>query len=110
MVGLLFMEHGTAKLFGFPAPGPALHGLEIPAALIEAVGGLMVALGAYTRFAAFILSGEMALAYFLAHFPRSFFPIANGGDAAVLYCFIFFYFVFAGGGPWSVDRLALKQE
>ena len=78
--------------------------------LILAVGALVLLLvGAYTRIVAFILSGEMAFAYFMAHAPRSVYPLANGGELAVLFCFIFFYFIFAGGGPWSVDRVALKQ-
>ena len=77
---------------------------------IEVVGGILLLVGAYTRVVAFILAGDMAVAYFMAHFPRSFFPAMNGGDAAVLFCFIFFYIFFAGGGPWSVDRVALKQD
>lgn len=107
VVGLLFMEHGLAKLFGFPVASmhPAVFQLLWFAALIETVGGLLLALGLFTRYAAFIMSGEMAIGYFLAHFPKSFFPIANGGDAAVLYCFIFFYIFVAGGGCWSVDQL-----
>jgi len=76
---------------------------------IEIVGGILLLIGAYTRVVAFILAGDMAVAYFMAHFPRSFFPSANSGDAAVLFCFVFFYLVFAGGGPWSVDR-GLKQD
>jgi putative oxidoreductase len=78
--------------------------------VIEVVGGILLLLGAYTRVVAFILAGDMAFAYFMAHFPRSFFPAVNGGDAAVLYCFVFLYLLFAGGGPWSVDRVALKQN
>jgi putative oxidoreductase len=77
---------------------------------IEVVGGILLLVGAYTRVVAFILAGDMAVAYFMAHFPRSFFPAMNGGDAAVLFCFTFFYIFFAGGGPWSVDRVALKQD
>ncbi len=110
VVALLFLEHGLSKLFGFPVPGPALNGLLILAAILESVGALLLAAGAYTRIVAFILSGEMAVAYFMAHAPRSFYPLANGGDAAVLYCFIFLYLAFAGGGPISVDRLVLKQD
>ena len=70
----------------------------------------MLLVGAYTRIVAFILSGEMAFAYFMAHAPRSFYPLANGGEAAILFCFIFLYFAFAGGGAWSVDRAVLKQD
>ena len=78
--------------------------------LIEIVGGILLCLGVYTRIVAFILAGDMAVAYFLAHAPRSFFPAVNGGDAAILYCFVFFYIFFAGGGAWSVDRGLLKQD
>jgi putative oxidoreductase len=107
MAGLLFMEHGMSKLFNFP-PGP-LHP-SFPALLwfagvLECFGGALVALGLLTRPVAFLLSGEMAIGYFTAHAPRNFFPMVNGGDAAVLYCFVFLYLVFAGGGAWSVDRI-----
>jgi putative oxidoreductase len=106
VAALIFMEHGTQKLLGFPPsenPGPALFSLIGLAGLLELVGGFLLALGLFTRPVAFILSGEMAVAYFMAHAPRSFFPILNGGDAAILYCFVFLYLFFAGGGPWSVD-------
>jgi putative oxidoreductase len=109
VVALLFLQHGLSKVFGFPVPGPSLSGLLILAAFLETVGAVLLLVGAYTRIVAFILSGEMAFAYFMAHAPRSVYPLANGGELAVLFCFIFFYFVFAGGGPWSVDRVALKQ-
>jgi putative oxidoreductase len=109
VVGLLFLEHGLSKVFGFPAPGPALNGLLILAALLETVGALLFLVGVYTRIVAFILSGQMALAYFIAHAPRSFFPLANGGQLAILFCFLFLYFAFAGGGAWSVDRSILNQ-
>lgn len=107
IVGLLFLEHGSAKLLGFP-PGtaaPALGSLLWFSGLIELVGGALVAVGLFTRCAAFIASGEMAFAYFLSHAPNGFFPMYNRGDAAVLYCFVFLYLAFAGGGPWSLDRL-----
>jgi len=110
LVALLFVAHGTQKLFGFPAAGPSLTPLLTVQAIIELVGGILLVLGIYTRAVAFILSGDMAVAYFMAHFPRSFFPSANGGDAAVLFCFVFFYLIFAGGGAWSVDRALLKQD
>ena len=110
VAALLFLEHGLSKVFGFPAAGPPLHGLLILAALLETVGALFLLVGAYTRVVAFVLSGEMAFAYFMAHEPRSFFPLVNGGDAAILFCFVFLYLAFAGGGPWSIDRLALKQR
>ena len=111
VVGLLFLQHGLSKVFNFPAPSPvpSLHGLLILAAFLETVGAVMFLVGAYTRIVAFILSGEMAFAYFMAHAPRSFYPVVSGGELAVIYCFIFFYFVFAGPGPLSVDRAALKQ-
>ena len=112
MVGLLFMEHGTAKLLGFPASpsaAPALFGLLWFSGLIELVGGALVAVGLFTRIAAFIMSGEMAIGYFMVHAPRNFFPMLNQGDAAVLYCFIFLYFAVAGGGDWSLDRLISRR-
>jgi putative oxidoreductase len=110
VAALVFLQFGLAKLFGFPVAGPPLHGLIIPAAIIETFGSLLLLVGLFTRWAAFIMSGEMAFAYFLAHAPKSFYPAANGGSLAVLYCFVFLYFVFAGGGPWSLDRVALKQD
>jgi len=112
MVGLLFMEHGTGKLLGFPASptaAPALFGLLWFSGLIELVGGALVAVGLFTRIAAFIMSGEMAIGYFMVHAPRNFFPMLNQGDAAVLYCFIFLYFAVAGGGDWSLDRLISRR-
>ena len=106
VIALLFFSHGLSKMFGFPAPTmPALFTLSWFSGAIEFVGGGLLALGLFSRSAAFIVSGEMACAYFLSHAPRGFFPQLNGGDAAILYCFIFFYFVFAGAGPWSLDAL-----
>lgn len=110
VVALLFIAHGTQKYIGFPAAGPPMSPLLYVQGVIEIVGGVLLLVGAYTRVVAFILCGDMAVAYFLAHFPRSFFPSLNGGDAAVLFCVIFLYLVFAGGGAWSVDHGALKQE
>ena len=107
MTGLLFMEHGMSKLFDFP-PGtlhPAFPALLWFAGVLECFGGALVAAGLFTRVVAFLLSGEMAIGYFMFHFPKSFFPLQNGGDAAVLYCFVFLYLALAGGGEWSVDRL-----
>jgi putative oxidoreductase len=111
VIGLLFLQHGLSKVFNFPAPSPvpSLSGLMILAAFLETVGALLFVVGAYTRIVAFILSGEMAFAYFMAHAPRSFYPVVNAGELAVIYCFIFLYFAFAGGGPLSVDRAALNQ-
>jgi putative oxidoreductase len=110
VVALLFIEHGLQKYFGFPSAGPPMTTLLYVQGVIEIVGGILLLIGAYTRVVAFILAGDMAVAYFMAHFPRSFFPAVNGGDAAVLYCFAFFYIFFAGGGAWSLDRAALKQD
>jgi putative oxidoreductase len=110
IVALLFLEHGLQKYFGFPSAGPPMTSLLYVQGVIEIVGGILLLVGAYTRVVAFILAGDMAAAYFMAHFPRSFFPALNGGDAAVLFCFVLFYLFFAGGGSWSVDRAALKQN
>jgi putative oxidoreductase len=106
IAGLLFLEHGLSKYFGFPAP-PSFQvvGVLWFAGAIEIVAGALVAIGLFTRVAAFIASGEMAFAYFMAHFPKSFFPIVNGGDAAVLYCFIFLFIAVEGGGPWGIDAM-----
>jgi putative oxidoreductase len=107
-VALLFMQHPFAKFFGFPHEA-ILDNLQ-PfslvwiAGVIELVGGILVLIGLFTRPAAFILSGEMAVAYFMAHAPRSFFPLLNGGEAAVFFCFAFLYLAFAGAGLWSVDH------
>ncbi|HEX9449540.1 MAG TPA: DoxX family protein [Dongiaceae bacterium] len=110
--GLIFLEHGTQKLFGFPATDhmPDTFTLAWFAGILEAFGGLLVALGLFTRQAAFIVSGEMAAAYFMVHFPKSFFPALNGGDAAILFCFLFLYLVFAGPGPLSLDALRRGQR
>ncbi len=105
VVALLFFEHGLAKLTGFPSPRmPDPLTLSWFAGLLEFVGGALLAAGLFTRTTAFILSGEMAFAYFISHAPRDFFPLLNGGDAAILYCFIFFYIAFAGGGAVGVDN------
>ena len=111
VVGLLFLEHGLSKVFNFPAPSPvpSLSGLLILAAILETIGAALFLVGAFTRIVAFILAGEMAFAYFMAHAPRSFYPVVNAGELAVLFCFIFLYFAFAGGGPLSVDGAMLKQ-
>ena len=104
--GLLYLEHGTQKLLNFPPrEGGAVELFSFYgfAGALELVGGLLLVLGLFTRPVAFILSGMMAVAYFMAHAPKSFFPAVNGGDAAILFCFVFLYLVFAGGGPWSLD-------
>ncbi|MCZ7856757.1 MULTISPECIES: DoxX family protein [Agrobacterium] len=106
MTALLFISHGTQKLFGFPASQMegSLPTMLLVAALLEFVGGVLVLIGLFTRPVAFILSGQMAVAYFIAHGPKSFFPALNGGDAAVLFCFIFLYLFVAGPGAFSVDE------
>jgi putative oxidoreductase len=106
---LLFIEHGLVKLIGFPpgaAPGPQpLLTLLGIAGLIEAVGGVLVLLGLATRPAALVMSGEMAVGYFMFHAPESLYPAINGGDAAILFCFIFLYLFAAGPGAWSLDQM-----
>jgi putative oxidoreductase len=113
VAALLFMEHGLMKLFHFPAPQPGapdpLPMMLVVAAWLEVVGGGLLALGLFTRPVAFLLSGEMAAAYFLAHAPQGFYPALNGGEAAVLYCFAFLYLAFAGGGEWSLDAQVRKR-
>lgn len=109
--GLAFLAHGTMKWLNFP-PGTMNVTLTSPsgiAGIIELVFGTLIVLGLFTRPAAFLCSGTMAAAYFIAHFPRSFFPVLNGGDAALLFCFVFFYLVFAGPGPWSLDAIVRKK-
>jgi putative oxidoreductase len=115
MAGLLFMQHGLNKMFDFPpTPTHATYELFtlVPgiAGILEALGGLLLVLGLFTRPVAFLLSGEMAIAYFRAHAPRSFFPFLNGGDLAVLYCFVFLYLAVAGGGAWSLDQFFLREK
>jgi putative oxidoreductase len=106
VVALLFIEHGTQKLFGFPAIATQPAAMTLPwfAAVLEMFGGALVLLGLFTRPVAFLLSGEMAVAYWIAHFPRNPFPAINGGDAAILYCFVFLFIAIAGAGAWSLDR------
>jgi putative oxidoreductase len=114
MAALLLMQHGTQKLLNFPPADdyqfPELVSLRFLAGFLELFGGALLALGLLTRPVAFILSGEMAVAYFMAHAPRGFFPVQNGGELAALYCFVFLYFVFAGGGAWSLDALWRRHE
>ena len=102
-VALVFFEHGLSKLFGFPAQAVTPFTLHWLAGAIEFTGGALLIAGLFTRTAAFIAAGEMAFAYFLSHAPHGFYPILNRGDGAVLFCFIFLYIAFAGGGPWSLD-------
>jgi putative oxidoreductase len=105
VAALLFMEHGTQKLFGFPASefSPSIMTLPWFAGVLEVFGGAALLLGVFTRPVAFVLSGQMAVAYWMAHAPGSAFPVVNGGDAAILFCFVFLYIVFAGPGAWSLD-------
>jgi putative oxidoreductase len=110
MTGLLFLQHGLNKLFNFPpsathAPYNLFSLSPGLAGLLETFGSLLVIFGLFTRPVAFLLSGEMAIGYFMVHAPRSFFPFLNGGDLAVLYCFTFLYLAVAGGGAWSLERL-----
>jgi putative oxidoreductase len=110
VVGLLFLCHGLSKLVHFPVPpGGAPPQLVYTAGPIELVCGALVALGLFTSAAAFLASGEMAVGYFTAHFPRGFFPIANGGELAVLYCFAFLFISAHGGGDWSIDKLRKRR-
>ena len=122
VVGLVFLQHGTQKILHFPAalappggggPRPAMPPLMAmlggASGWIELVGGILIVIGLFTRPVAFLISGEMAIAYFMAHAPRSPFPILNGGDLAVTFCFVFLYLAFAGGGPLSVDGMMKKK-
>jgi putative oxidoreductase len=112
--GLILLQYGTAKLFGWPAVEMfenlkwlSLFGI---AGMFELIGGTLLILGLFTRPVAFILSGEMAAAYFIEHFPRSFFPVQSEGDLAVSLCFAFLYLAVAGGGPWSLDAVMRKAN
>jgi putative oxidoreductase len=110
MTGLLFLEHGTAKMLDFPhqqnhvawALGSLNPGVQ---GLLELVGGLLIAFGLFTRPVAFILAGDVAVAYFWRHAPNGFFPLLNGGELAIVYCFVFLYLFVAGAGVWSLDHL-----
>ncbi len=116
VAALLFLEHGSQKLFGFPTPNPAAGGMPATfsliwdAAILEFAGGLLLLFGAFTRPVAFVLSGEMAVAYWMAHAPRGPFPALNGGDAAILFCFVFLYLAVSGGGAWSVDQFRQRRD
>jgi putative oxidoreductase len=113
VAALLFFEHGTQKLMGYP-PGQPYTGfpnfsLLGIAGMLEFVGGLLLLVGLFTRPMAFIMSGEMAVGYFRAHLPRNFFPILNMGEITVMLCFFFLFLSAAGAGPWSLDRLWRKK-
>jgi putative oxidoreductase len=104
IAGLMFMLHGTQKLFGWPGgKGGGAQGLMLVGGVVELVCGALIAIGLLTSIAAFLASGEMAVAYFKAHFPQGPLPILNQGELAVLYCFVFLYIAAAGAGIWSVD-------
>src|ERR1700736_3953764 len=107
--GLELLQHGTGKILGFPVVPNWAHvqitSLTGLGGLIELVGGILFTIGLFTRPVAFILSGFTAVAYFMAHASKGFYPVLNGGELAALYCFVFLYFVFAGAGPWSADAL-----
>lgn len=113
--GFLMLWHGSQKLFAFPPPPPGSGGgdggaIILVAGILEFFGGVLLVLGLFTRPTAFIMSGLMAVAYFMAHAPQGFLPVVNGGELAVLYCFVYFYLFFAGGGAWSLDRLIWKKD
>jgi len=114
IVALLFIEHALIKLFGFPPAGqPGLQQVGTLlwiGGVIELVTGVLVLLGLLTRTAAFVAAGEMAVAYFMVHAPRGFYPAVNMGEGAVLYCFIFLYIFFAGPGPWSLDAMVFRDR
>ncbi|MGV1788731.1 DoxX family protein [Rhizobium sp. A37_96] len=104
MTAILFIEHGSQKLFGFPPAPYDITTLFFVAGMLELVGGILVLLGLFTRPVAFLLSGEMAIAYFTVHMPINFFPANNQGDGAILFCFIFLFMVFSGPGDWALDN------
>lgn len=112
VAGFIFLLHGTQKHFGMPVTDRVVEAYSLPwlAGVIEIVCGLFLIAGFQTRLAAFLASGTMAFAYFIAHAPRDLFPTNNGGDAAILYCFVFLYLVFAGGGSWSLDALLKSRR
>lgn len=114
--GLFFLLHGGQKLLAwFGGPGGDGNAVELVsmmglAGILELVGGALIVVGLFTRPVAFLLSGEMAVAYFTAHFPRGFWPIENNGEPAALYCFIFLFFAFNGAGPWSIDAARSQRK
>jgi putative oxidoreductase len=111
VAALIFMVHGTQKILGFPeGASPAMFSLPWIAGILELFGGALLVLGLFVRPVAFVLSGLMAAAYWMVHAPKSVFPVLNGGDAAILYCFVFLYLVAAGGGVWSLDNLMRQNR
>lgn len=114
VTGLIFLEHGVQKFLSFPpgqmaGSGPAFSSPASYAGIVEFAAGLLITLGLFTRAAAFVASGTMAVAYWTFHAPQNPFPVNNGGDAAILYCFVFLYLVFAGPGPWSLDAARIGR-
>lgn len=111
VVGLLFLEHATQKFFAFPVPFPVqpLPTILVAAGVVELVTGVLVTIGLFTRLAAFLAAGEMAVAYFMMHFPKGFWPPVNGGEGAILFCFVFLYLAAAGAGAWSVDSARTRN-
>ena len=116
IVGLVYACHGGQKLLGFPGGGHGMQGIALVAGFIELIGGFLIAFGLFTRIAAFFASGEMAVAYFMFYvgavptLAAKFFPIMNGGELALLFCWIFFFIVFQGPGRWSIDALWCKER
>ena len=113
ITGFLFLWHGSQKLFGYPPSpqgGGELSGMILVAGILEFFGGVLFLVGFLTRPVAFLLSGLMAVAYFMAHAPGGFLPLVNRGELAVLYCFVFLYFVFSGAGAWSLDKLIFERD
>lgn len=112
VTAFLFMQHGTQKMFGFPAPAHSpfdLFSIFGVAGVLEVFGGFLLLIGLFTRPVAFLLSGQMAFAYFMAHAPKAFWPLLNGGELAIMFCFVFLYLSVSGGGTWSVDTLRTRK-
>jgi putative oxidoreductase len=111
VTGLLFVEHATSKFFALPVPFPVhpLPPMLMAAGVVELVAGVLITIGLFTRLAAFIASGEMAIGYFMMHFPQGFWPVVNKGEAAILFCFIFLYLAAAGPGAWSIDEARTRN-
>jgi putative oxidoreductase len=113
MTALLFMSHGTSKILYFPETsmsGPPTGSVFWVAGMLELIGGALLAVGLFSRSVAFLLAGEMAVAYFMVHAPESFFPVVNRGETAILYCFIFLYIMLRGPGPWSIDCIIRRKR
>ena len=112
VAGLLFLEHGLSKFLGFPVPFPMhpLPPLLVAAGVVECAAGVLITIGLFTRIAAFVASGEMAIGYWMMHFPQGFWPLANKGEAAILFCFVFLYLAAAGSGAWSIDSARMRNS